>query len=103
MFENFDRPISSEEYNRAFESALLKINRLIEQKGKNAADRYNIEYFKLLLREQLLQERYYNESVRAYKKGTLRRMHPRTQHYNGFCRICQTIKKREQKCKDVLN
>lgn len=76
MFEHFNEPITEKEYKSALDAAINKYKRIIECAEPDAGDKYDIEYLKMLLKEQLQQDRFSKSTIFEHKKGTLRRVNP---------------------------
>lgn len=68
MFENFNEPITEQEYNSALDAAINKYKRITVRAEPDTGDKFNIEYLKLLLQEQLLQDRYSKATIFEHKK-----------------------------------
>lgn len=67
MFDEIlNRPMTFDEYERAEQKAEIKLKR-IREREPNAGERYSKEYFKQLLREQLLQDRMEEATISKYK------------------------------------
>lgn len=65
---NVDEPITKDEYNSAFDSAVMKYQRIVDNTKPEDRENYGFDYFMTLLKQQLIQDRFSNESIFEYKK-----------------------------------
>lgn len=68
MFENFDTPITKEEYESAIKTATAKFQRIRDMASPEERQKYSFDYLQLLIQEALLQSRYSETTKNEYKK-----------------------------------